>query len=101
MFESPIKDEGSLAAGFFSALGLFVLLWIIGFFASDYFSNGWRGLYLFFATLPILQFCYILPLYRGRKQAGSPQTARGLVVGACVVFLVHETCSVGLLMNSR
>ena len=102
MFENPLRDEGSLAAGFFSALGLFALLWIGGFFVSELtFVRVWRDLYLGLAALPLLQFTYILPLYREHKQAGSPQTARGLMIGACVVLLVHETCSAGLLLAPR
>lgn len=101
MFESRI-DQGSFAGGFFAAIGLFILFWIAGFFATELvFVRVWRDLYLSLAVLPFLQFAYIVPLYRERKQAGSPQTAHGLLIGACVVFLVHETCSVDLLINSR
>lgn len=84
-----IKDEGSMASGLFSALGLYMLQGAI-FLSFINLIPFERFVLTFFALgLPLTQFLYIVPFYVERKNRERTATSSGLLAGALVAALLH------------
>jgi ABC-type Fe3+-siderophore transport system permease subunit len=90
------QSKGSLWAGVGVTLVLHLLVQVPAFFLLGLIVPGEKGLDLAFIPLMYIglsQLVYMIPAILILRRRGDTETARGLIVGAALTFLLNATCS--------
>jgi hypothetical protein len=92
------ENNGSVAAGFVIGFGPGLLINLFSGCASlDRFNQNPAALLVaMIVGIALGQVLFTLPSYFHFKNQGSPNTCRGLLIGASVACLIGVTCGVGL-----
>lgn len=97
------QSKGSISAGLGFTLVFHLLAQVPGFFLLLSILPGEEG--LFQAFYPILyiglsQLVYMVPAILIFRRRGDTETAKGLIIGSSITFLLNATCN-GLLFLNR
>jgi len=102
MTDEREQRKGSVGLG----LGLTVMFHVIAqapvFFLLLAMARSDRGLELAFAPvlhIGLTQLIYIIPAILFSRHRGETETAKGLVIGAALTFLLNATCNGFLFLN--
>lgn len=97
------QSKGSLWAGIGLTLVFHLLAQVPAVFILGTILTGEEGLIMAFLPLMYLglsQLVYMIPAVLIFRKRGDAETAKGLIVGASITFLLNATCS-GLLFWNR
>jgi hypothetical protein len=90
------QSKGSVWSGLGVTLVLHMLVQVAAFFILVTIVSGERGLEL--AILPlgyigVSQLVYMIPAILIFRRRGDAETAKGLIVGGSITFLLNATCN--------
>ncbi len=93
MTQELAKDDGSIPFGFLICWGLNILEASLGaalFFPNVVMLKGLGAVLVY--GIGLVQWAYIVPLYRARKRNGEPDTAKGMIIAASITTLLSAAC---------
>lgn len=92
----PPVNEGSVAAGFGLGVGLTALqglaLWLVLASGAIPGNSGLTVLIVGLAGFGLIQLAYMVPVYLYLRMRKKTETAKGLLIEACLVLLVNVAC---------
>jgi ABC-type Fe3+-siderophore transport system permease subunit len=96
------QSKGSISAGLGLTLAFHLVLLVITFFVVLAIVS--TNLSIFLAFLPLMyigssQLVYMIPAFLVVQRRGSTETAKGLIIGAAITFLLNATCNGVLYFN--
>lgn len=97
------QSKGSISAGLGLTLVFHLLAQVPAFFLLLGIVTGEEGLILAFYSVMYIglsQLVYMIPAVLIFRRRGDTETAKGLIVGASITFLLNATCN-GLLFLNR
>lgn len=97
------QSKGSISAGLGLTLVFHLLTQVPAFFLLLVIFTGEEGLLLAFLPMMYIglsQLVYMIPAVLIFRRKGGTETAKGLIIGASITFLLNATCS-GLLFLNR
>ena len=97
------QSKGSISAGLGLTLVFHLLAQVPTFFLLLLIVTGEEGLILAFGPLMYIglsQLLYMIPAVLIFRRRGDTETAKGLIVGASITFLLNATCN-GLVYFNR
>jgi len=93
--EAQSPDNGSIGRG----IGYTLLLHIFQIPLGIIFSIFTPGGFFIVFFIGLSQLIYMIPFTIYFKRQGENETAQGLIIGACITFLLNAACT-GLVFNS-
>ncbi|HTG16846.1 MAG TPA: hypothetical protein VK747_16485 [Blastocatellia bacterium] len=97
------QSKGSVWSGLGLTLVFHIVALVAIFFILSMIVTGERGLELIFFSLVyfgLSQLVYMIPAILISRRRGETETAKGLIIGASITFLLSATCS-GLFFLNR